>query len=380
LSLLCGCSGTHIVYSDSYVYGQDSQYSFRRSDTGGMAETTEGYYLVAGPAMLYYYDKANKKTIPVCNKPNCLHADEPDLAKIAKCNAFLGGGPLFLKYYENAIYYILDDFTPDGLVVYTLNKISLDGTKHQRISILKDYPQDLQIHRGYLYYSTKTWADDNATDCKLCRLPLNNVQAEPEIIEETREFEGIIASILCYGNHVYYIIAHYTDPIMEKHIGAIKRYNILTKAVSTFISDPDVMGAFTVFNGKFIYPVDGQGTYSCDLDGLNITKISDKYGINLAGENYLYIDNLSEAKIYGADRLLTVLNKNCQLIKTISLKGMKESPLGCADDCYFISDSSTSNDFGPIISFYSVRPDESEPKIFFQFVPEVKYSGIVSNN
>ncbi len=70
------------------MYGQDSQYSFRRSDTGGMAETTEGYYLVAGPAMLYYYDKANKKTIPVCNKPNCLHADEPDPAKIAKMQCF----------------------------------------------------------------------------------------------------------------------------------------------------------------------------------------------------------------------------------------------------------------------------------------------------
>jgi hypothetical protein len=218
--------------------------------------------------------------------------------------------------------------------------------------------------------------DSQERSYKLCRVPLNNIDTEPEIIEEGKGIDGGASNILCYGNNVYYLVSKFTDTTMEAYVCSIKRFNIQTKAVDTFISDPGAIGGFTIFNGKFIYPVPGKGTYACDLDGTNPIKIFDEYGINLPGEDMLYIDNLNEFMMHKADRKLTVMDKDWQVVRTVSLKGIGEPPLGCANDNYFVPDSSQFNDFGTIHTIYRVSPDDTEPELFFHFVPKVPDNGV----
>jgi hypothetical protein len=383
--MVCGCSNSKLVYSDNYVAGQDAQYGIINGYNGSIAEVNEGYYFLSGPgcSFLYYFDKEKKQAVPVCNKPNCLHADEPDSFKIANCSAYLGLMVSDLNYFEGALYYMTQEHSQNGFN-YSINKTSLDGSKHQKILTLTEIPICIQVHRGYIYYSTTdsgTIAGQESTTkttYRLYRFQLDKGGAKPEIIEEGTQIYGQAGNILCYGNSVYYLVHYYENSSLESAVSYINKYDIQRKTVSRILTGNSAR--FTVFNGKFVYVIYPQGTYTCDLDGNNPKKILDAYGIYSANDNYLFIDNYVQALIDKKDRELIMVDKNWKIINTISLKGVKAEPLGCTSEYYLVPQSDKSNEFGEIISLAYVPAnkvaDDMSPKSFYDFNPKVPFTGI----
>lgn len=110
MMILSGCSNDTIVDSNSYVSGQDQQYFYLNNlfDGYGICETEQSYYFLGAHDKKYLFicDKEKEKAVPLCNKPNCLHARETNSYKVTECNAFLGIDPQYLQIYQNSIYYV----------------------------------------------------------------------------------------------------------------------------------------------------------------------------------------------------------------------------------------------------------------------------------
>jgi hypothetical protein len=391
---LPGCSGSRPANPDSYVFGQDSQYGYTDFATEStIAQAEGGYYFISGPnnGFLYFYDKSKKQAVAVCNKPDCLHDNEPDSVRIGKCNAYLCSGAYCLNYYQNQLYY-LDSGTRQKGGKYehymTLNVISADGTKRREIYDFKDEVRIMQIHRGYAYFSTTDSATvagqeaETKTTCKICRLQLDKPGAEPEVIDEIKEIYSNIGKILCYGNSVYFFTTYVTDMSMGTEEGSIRRYDIQSGDIS---ETTDVLTAlFTVFNGKFVYsPGKGKGTYACGPDGGEPVRISDESGILSANGEYLFIDNWAEAHFEGKERTLLVIDKNWKTIKTIPLavEGQEiTDPLGCSGEYYFLMGHGQSNEYGEIATLYGIAldkiPGDAKPEVLASIVPKVPFNGV----
>lgn len=400
--IVTGCGSAEIQYPDTYVFGQDSQYRYINKNMqvpGCIAEAPNGYYFLSGPSnnFLYFYDKATRRAIPVCDKPDCLHANEPDSAKIAKCNAFLSPMLKFLVYYENALYYVITDMdlNPGTQVPSNfdaLYQISVDGT--QRREVLKVYGiiDYLEIHRGYVYYSVQDngtisgQESTTKTKYQLYRFPLGKQGSKPEIIEEGEGIYADILNMICYGNDVYYFVGYFKDASLEKYIFSIKKYNIQTKETTKFLDlNSSKFVRFTIFNGQLVYSC-SDGTFACDFDGANGKKIDDRYFFCSANEKYLFLDNARIAKDDPNGHMLTVIDKNWETVKVISLTDFKsptDTILGCSDEYCFIPKYDNSNEFGTINDLYGIPVnktiDDMEPVLLCEWVPKVPYNGISGN-
>ena len=388
LTLLAfGCSGSRLEL-DSYVSGQDSQYMYFDTEDGSVTETKDSYYFLSGPdrCFLYLYDKTTKLALPVCNKPDCLHTDEPDNTKIAKCNAFLGIWVSHLKLYQNNLYYIIYEESENNAFL-SLYQISLDGTKRRRVHVFKEFFSSIQIHRGYIYYSTTdsgTISGQEATTkttYKLCRLALDKSNAEPEVIEQGTGIYGVIDNLFAYGNNIYYTIYYKNDDTLSTYTSYVNRYDILTNTASRFLASDS--SHYTVLNGQFVYMIYKQGTYTCDMDGKNPKKICDGYGLYTSNDNFLFIDNWYSAALGLEDRKLTIINRELNMVKTVPMTGLKKMPLGCSGEYYFLpSVGVPGNEHGEKTAISCVPvgklTDDMRPAIFYEFVPKVAFNGIVT--
>ena len=139
----CSCAKNNVKgasASEGYVFGQDDQYWFNKFSASDLAvaESEDGYYFFSGPGQsyLYFLDKKTMKAQILCDKPDCLHADEPDPSKKTYCNAFFNITFDNLIYY-NKYLYILDAFSGNNSG-YGLYQVSLDGTQRKQIYTFKN--------------------------------------------------------------------------------------------------------------------------------------------------------------------------------------------------------------------------------------------------
>ena len=377
---ICGCAQDEVIFSDQYIFGQDSQYGLSTLFDAGIAQSEKGYYFCSGPtrSFLYFYDYKTNQSIPLCNKPNCLHVTEPDGSKIADCNAYISNAQ-YLRYYKDALYYVTDEKI-NNEYYQSVYRVSTDGTRHQRLYTSRVMINNFQIHRGSIYFSTSDASavrgigESDITTYKLYQYELNKPRANPIIIDEGSGIYTDIGDIICYGNNIYFETECEQN---NKTIQNIIKYNILTNDKKTIIND--CFPQFTIFNDKLIYMQDKQVFYS-DLNGDNRQKFSDELGMFYSNDNYLFIDNMMYAAVYNLERTVIVIDKNWNPVKTISLKGFTAAAYGCSDEFFFIPEVGKYNEYGEIISLFCVPVNQSLSNMnlvsFHEFKPQVPFHGI----
>ena len=86
--ITCSCSPSSEISGDtplktllsgdySFTVGQDDPLCLSSFNNIAIAE--DGYYFTSDEhKMLYYFDKATKKIVPVCNRPECFHENLPN--------------------------------------------------------------------------------------------------------------------------------------------------------------------------------------------------------------------------------------------------------------------------------------------------------------
>jgi hypothetical protein len=348
------------------------------SGFGCIAEAENGYYFMNGPlnCFLYFYDKGTKQTMPLCNKPNCLHADETERNRIGECNAFIGSVE-FLKYYMGNLYYVMEDSSEDEAFKKNIHMISKDGTARKVYLECHDYIENMQIHRGAIYFSASdlglVLGEGNSTisSFKLFRYDMDKAGAKPEVVFEGSGEYGRVGDIVCYGNNVFFNISYMQD---KNYFSAIYKYNIQTKSLDTVVEKGSIY--FTVFNGKLVYF--NNGLYACGLDGKNSVKINNLNGLICANDHYLLIDNVMQAATTdGVERSLTIVDKDWKTVKTISLAGMKLPPLGCSNEYFFVPQIGENTEFGQTVPLLCVplggSIDDMKLTDFYEFVPKALY-------
>lgn len=151
--------------------GQDSSYMFSLEFKNPMIKVENGYYIDIN-GVLYYADE-NLKLMAICDKPNCMHANESG-ENLKNCKAYISTGYLnsVLQYYNNSLYFLswynLSDWSTfsneSSSVAYRLYNV--DGSSYNK-SLCDFYDaydtQTMLIHRGYVYYIyNKKEIDDKA--------------------------------------------------------------------------------------------------------------------------------------------------------------------------------------------------------------------------
>ena len=215
--LLAGCSSFNSYPTDDeYHFETDSQYTFcNQGKERKFAQSEDGYYFaltLQGNHFLFFTDKETMETVPVCNKPNCLHYAEASSEKRSLCNAYFNG-----IYYMTSVFYNNGKlYVPsrDGQSQTTiLYEFSLDGSARKELFHIDSnglYGTDLLFHRGYCYAMVNYYDEKQNPYVKLLRYSLDNPGREPEILLEQGEEKGsyeralLFSDLSAYGNHLYF--------------------------------------------------------------------------------------------------------------------------------------------------------------------------------
>lgn len=164
--------------------------------------------------LLWFYDHASDQSVLVCIRPGCPHNDET-------CNAYFAYDKYlgFLWYYNGYLY------TPMVEGEYLgVEKISLDGTTREKsctfmrrnvesyvqadgTEVSSTYTPEMQIHRGYLYYST---AYPGGTIASLYRVKLDSNEEPENLVTIAQDFPQIYR-MKPYGRYVLFQMGTFED-------------------------------------------------------------------------------------------------------------------------------------------------------------------------
>jgi len=367
LMLISGCSNSKVIYSDEYVSGQDQQYWYYASPMPEcpMIDTKDGYYFI-NHKFIYYRDKSTEETIPVCNKPECLHNDE-------SCNAFLGKGIVrILAYYSNKIYYIVED-TISGSMCDILYEFTPDG-KHKQLHVFPELVDYTAFHRGFLYYNTTDNGtisgkeEDTQTTVHFYRIPIRNLDSKPELLYEYKGIYADLCKLLCYGNNIYFVQFAYVDPSMKQFYTQMNKYNILDGTMNAILEG--CYAQYTIFNDKLAF-TDGEGTYLCDLDGQDVQKVWDKWGILSPSSKYLLSDTACNFTVMDGTlpRTIGAIDTEGHIIGSIELNKFIVNPVGVTNDEYLVANFDNETQ---LMTIYQIPVDKiadntGQPEVFFEY-------------
>ena len=159
LAMLARCGGKETV-SPGFVRGEDWQYPYMDEfpQNQKLAEDEDGAVYFMSGSYIFKHDPATKTTLPLCNRPNCLHNQETDARRREECHAFLplgnlvektGGGVAYCKG-EVLAYYSEMGSKSEGIRV---DAISRDGGSRRVVQRLPYAPESFAVHRGKVYFS-----------------------------------------------------------------------------------------------------------------------------------------------------------------------------------------------------------------------------------
>lgn len=213
--LFTGCAARPSYPSDdAYHIETDDQYSLHVQ--GGFrtfAESEDGYFFgltLYGNHFLFYTDKETLQTLPVCNKPNCLHYEETDEERRKLCGAFFMGD----RFYPTVLYNDGRLLIPIrvGTTGIRLESFSTDGAERKEILSIQGIPPSSAVsaHRGYLYYTRSEYTEDMELCLFLLRRSLNSENAKEEVLfkVQAEETGDNIYDVFGYGNNVYFSVVH----------------------------------------------------------------------------------------------------------------------------------------------------------------------------
>ncbi|MCR5636249.1 MAG: hypothetical protein K6F76_03595 [Clostridiales bacterium] len=262
----------------SFNIGEDDPLCLAAFNNIAIAE--DGYYFTNDThQMLYYFDKATKKVVPVCNRPECTH-DNSD------CNAYVGEIRHYagLWYYENKLYVL--GYKGGIMGLYTISK---DGSTRERLCDLfetgKNFSITTTIHRGYVYFSVDRGNDHMEVYSKKL-----DGKDEPELIFEFHGHNAMADFIRGYKNGVFISYEYYQDENNEDAMYAVLYYN----RDNNTISELELEGytdQLVVCEDAVIYRTDKE-ILKYNLNDKTSSVIYDKEpcGVNYDGK-YIYLDN-----------------------------------------------------------------------------------------
>lgn len=383
--LFTSCSRQYNT-SNTYIPYQDDQYTYKtQGNFSEMAESEDGYYFFCG-FYLYYVDKAAMKPVILCNKPNCLHYDETDPAKITSCNAFfpgLGSGNS-VSYFDGNVYVLKKDLTDKTNTAYELIRLSTDGTKRKTVLHFQYQPSSLAIHRGKVYIASQVFDKSGASVYGVSQYDLSKSSSQkPVTIYRGKLPGGAIQDIICYGQNVYF-----TEYAMNSEITAtrIQHYDLNTKKAACIIQEKDnsYPGALAFFKEHILYSystIDPAGkilqaeNYISALDGSRAEKSFSTvpYQNRFSDGKYIYIDDVKWSPFSKAtDELsLTVTDSEGNAIASAPTGAYsKTSSIICGSDKHLFLKNQTDSTYQ---IFYADKEEFKTGAVNFGLLFEIEY-------
>ena len=222
---LTGCGSQALVESSSYKteYLPEEDYNYLSyswwDESQRMAQSDKGIYFLAG-YYLFFMDWDTRQTVPLCFKPDCLHADETDQEKVVFCDAFIGGGAVqtpFLAYYRDKIYTICIDRTTgeDNLV-----EMNPDGSDRKILCSVSNSEtlllSQIFMHRGVIYFFSNLKDLNGEAHYGLNALSVVSDSHEPVQVY-TGSFEGgWVQDFFAFENYIFFADCYETDTSFDR--------------------------------------------------------------------------------------------------------------------------------------------------------------------
>ena len=305
--------------------------------------TGTGYYMMIGP-YLFYMDAGAMEPVPVCNRPNCLHYDEPDPKKEGTCGAAIASVPtpkLCLSWYDGKVYYIRSVETVNDPTYYwqdALVRTDPDGTNMEIV-----YRYDpagsvgrFVLHRGVFYCTTEAIDQEMRSETQLLALDLREKRKEAECILTLRD-PGVgtgLMAFTAYGDRLYWYRSAGDEPrkfcifdLSTRELQTFEPYDELYGPLNvTFIGDKMYLGAKSVIplNGTEDFIAYPERLYRCDLDGSNMELLWEGFGTYASDQTYLY-----QVPSYGTvneeNHWLRILDADAREVDRVDLYGIMDA-------------------------------------------------------
>lgn len=297
-----------------------------------MTKSDTGYYYIGEDKILIYIDKESKKATPLCSKPNCLHED------IEICEAYInisdnisietlyGATGNAIQYYQGSLYILCGEYD-ESFINYNsyIMKMDLDGGNRERFTDYFDFAvMRWCIHRGYLYY---------LTDSSLLRVPMDDIEAEPEVIYEAEHYvedsQNTFKTLYAYKNYIYLKV----DEIDEEGNGKGRQIfciNLDTKE-KTDIKINGKFASVQAFSGnKVIVTCTDNNSKKYEIADLNgsgrdtlLTQNEEEKKTFTGDGIYYYLDNKAKAATDSdVEQVVTVLDSELNEVDTFKLPAM----------------------------------------------------------
>lgn len=343
---LVSCSGkTDRIYptDNAYHFKTDSQYTwFVQGQSRNFAEAEDGYYfslMVNGYSYLFFTEKETMQTVPVCNKPNCLHYEEMDEERIELCDARFSGLSLEngVVFYSNGRLYIITD-NNKGSDRFGLTEVSKDGSSRKELFTFPDpsVPCNVAIHRGKLYAAISKFDENQNSTFGIWAYSLDRPNKEPELIyQNTSENIDYITDVKLFGNYLYFskpnpvVLGgywHYQVDLNTKEVNRVFEYD-------DSILDEDIYN-LQFFDNQLIierYKLEESvltgeqrcHPYIADLEGKNVKEwIEVIHGPFGADENYFYRwPAWAGGKLRAVEPTLQIYNREGEMLVNYDMTG-----------------------------------------------------------
>ena len=328
-----GCApATPYPTGNAYHEGTDFQYAWTLEGDRIFTQSEDGYYFVVyqnSGGYLYFTDKTTLQTVPLCSKPNCMHALETDDEKKDLCDARISPFGA-LGYIDEKVYYVCNN----GPTLDIL-QINPDGTDRKVLhSLTGQVPsQQFAFHRGKMYVAVKTYDEDMNVNSTVWSYSLRDASNEPEKLCELPTSKGSIDAIYVYGNYLYASGVISSENEYER--STIYRLNLSNKKLTAQLEleEPDTTWCANFIDGKFMTSAAkslGAGSfipdqttitfYQTDLDGNNQHKWAElPYSHYTSDNQYLYMWNWPSSDIPMEDKTLTIYDKDANTVDRLPI-------------------------------------------------------------
>lgn len=282
------------------------------------ASNTSGYYYWGYTDYMTFYDLNTKKSVLLCNKPDCKHVINNDntIETDKDCNAY------YSSVYQNEkvwtygdCVFVLQKIDKKGLY---LTQISSDSTMRKPVIRLSENTEaivELIMNNGYAYYSIAANTTEGTAELYKVELKEN---AKPEKIDSIEGASPIITHLKAYDDNVYYVKFYSDEYNAQDPLSVEMNYQLYmyneesdeTKAVSDKNIDDY---AVNVDDNELYYHECGGNVYKANLDDMTSECIYSDENLILSriayDGKYIYVDNFQdvilevddERKIYVID-------------------------------------------------------------------------------